>query len=210
VQGGGQSLTYFMSGRYYNENGPFGGEDIGPARDKVRRIQTSANFSLIPTKNLRVRFNNSYFNTANEAPENNNNIYGVNSLSYMARPELANCNLSSYVSPGVCSGAGNRFGNQAFMTAREAMYQTNKSNVQRYVGTLDGSYTATERLTLSSTFGFDYAAQRDFGFSPFGYNVDLFTSNNPDGSRAVFSGGTRVLTLDGKIAYNRDFGHLGR
>lgn len=206
VQGGGQSLTYFASGRYYSENGPFGGADLGPARDFVRRIQSTANLSLVPTKNLRLRFNNSYYNTSNESPENNNNIYGVNSLSYMARPELANCNLSSYVSPGVCSGAGNRFGNQAFATAREAMQVTNKTATQRYVGTLDGSYTASERLTLSSTFGFDYAAQRDFGFSPFGYNVDLFTSNNPDGSRQVFSGGTRVLTLDGKAAYNRDFG----
>ena len=206
VQGGSQSVTYFASGRYYREDGPFGGNDYGPARDVVRRIQTSANLSLVPTKNLRLRFNNAYYNTSNEAPENNNNIYGVNSLAYMARPELANCNASTYLSPGRCSGAGNAFGNQAFMTAREALQQTNTSNTQRYVGTFDASYTATERLTLSSTFGFDYAAQRSFGFSPFGYNVDLFTSNNPDGAREVFSGGTRVLTLDGKIAYNRDFG----
>lgn len=206
VQGGSQSVTYFASGRYYRENGPFGGRDLGPAQDIVRRIQTSANLSLVPTKNLRLRFNNAYYNTANEAPENNNNIYGVNSLAYMARPELANCNASTYVAPGKCSGAGNVFGNQAFMTVREAMQQTNRTATQRYVGTLDASYTATERLTLSSTFGFDYASQRDFGFSPFGYNVDLFTSNNPDGSRSVFSGGTRVLTLDGKVAYNRDFG----
>lgn len=206
VQGGGQAVTYFASGRYYFENGPFGGNDYGPARDVIRRIQSTANLSLVPTKNLRLRFNNSYYNTQGESPENNNNIYGVNSLSYMARPELANCNLSTYVSPGVCSGAGNAFGNQAFMTVREAMQQQNKTGVQRYVGTLDGAYTATERLTFSSTLGFDYASQNDFGLSPFGYNVDLFTSNNPDGSRQVYSGGTRVLTLDGKVAYNRDFG----
>lgn len=206
VQGGGQSLTYFASGRYFFEDGPFGGADLGPARDQVRRIQSTANLSLIPTKNLRIRFNNAYYNTSNASPENNNNIYGVNSLSYMARPELANCNASTYLSPGRCSGPGNAFGNQAFATAREAMQVTNKTSTQRYVGTLDGSYTFTDKLTASATFGFDYAAQRDFGFSPFGYNVDLFTSNNPDGARQVFSGGTRVLTLDGKVAYNRNFG----
>lgn len=205
VQGGGQSLTYFASGRYYYEDGPFGGEDLGPARDNVRRIQATSNLSLVPTKDLRIRFNNAYYNTRNKSPENNNNIYGVNSLSYMARPELANCNASTYIAPGKCSGAGNAFGNQAFATAREAMQVTNETATQRYVGTLDASYTASDKLTLSSTFGFDYAAQRDFGFSPFGYNVDLFTSNNPDGSRQVFSGGTRVLTLDAKAAYNRDF-----
>jgi len=206
VQGGGQAVTYFASARYYFENGPFGGADLGPARDVVRRIQTSANLSLVPTQKLRLRFNNSYYNTRNEVPENNNNIYGVNSLAYMARPELANCNASSYVAPGRCSGVGNAFGNQAFMTVREAMGQTNQTGAQRYVGTLDASYTATEKLSLSSTFGFDFTSQRDFGFSAFGYNVDLFTSQNPDGARNVFSSGTRVLTLDAKAAYNRDIG----
>ncbi len=206
VQGGGSALTYFSSGRYYFEDGPFGGADLGPARDQVRRIQTSANLSLVPTSKLRLRFNNNYYNTLNKSPENNNNIYGVNSLSYMARPELANCNASTYLSPGRCSGAGNPFGNQAFATAREAMQVTNETGSQRYVGILDGSYAQTSNLTYSSTVGFDYTAQRDFGLSPFGYNVDLFTSNNPDGSRQTFSSGTRVLTLDGKIAYNRAFG----
>jgi len=206
VQGGSTSITYFASGRYLYENGPFGGADLGPARDIVRRIQTSANLSLIPTAKVRLRFNNNYYNTKNASPENNNNIYGVNSLSYMARPELANCNLSSYVSPGRCSGAGNPFGNQAFATAREAMQVTNETNSQRYVGILDGSYAHTTNLTLSSTIGFDYTAQRDFGLSPFGYNVDLFTSNNPEGSRQTFSSGTRVLSLDGKAAYNRNLG----
>ncbi len=206
VQGGGNALTYFASGRYYYEDGPFGGKDLGPATDVVRRIQTSANLSLVPFKNTRIRFNNNYYNTQNKSPENNNNIYGVNSLSYMARPELANCNLSTYVSPGRCSGPGNPFGNQAFATAREAMQVTNETGSQRYVGVLDASYQQTPHLTYSGTFGFDYSAQRDFGLSPFGYNVDLFTSNNPDGSRQTFSSGTRVLTLDGKVAYNRDFG----
>ena len=206
VQGGGAALTYFASGRYLFEDGPFGGADLGPARDQVRRIQTSANLSLVPTQKMRIRFNNNYYNTQNKSPENNNNIYGVNSLSYMARPELANCNASTYVSPGKCSGAGNPFGNQAFATAREAMQVTNETGAQRYVGILDGSYAQNTNLTFSSTLGFDYTAQRDFGLSPFGYNVDLFTSNNPDGSRQTFSSGTRVLTLDGKVAYNRNFG----
>ena len=206
VQGGAQSLTYFASGRYFYEDGPFGGANLGPARDQVRRIQTSANLSLVPTKNLRLRFNNNYYNTQNKTPENNNNIYGVNALAMFARPELANCDSSAYVSPGRCTGAGNPFGNAAFATAREAMQVTNETGSQRYVGILDGSFTQTSNLTYSGTLGFDYSAQRDFGFSRFGYNVDKFTSNNVNGSRQTFSSGTRVLTLDGKIAYNRDLG----
>lgn len=204
VNGGTTGLTYFASGRLYQENGPFGGTDYGPARDYVRRIATTGKIQLVPFSNLRLGFNNNYFNTQNEVPENNNNIYGVNSLAYMARPEVANCNLSSYVAPGKCSGAGNPFGNQAFMTAREAMNQQNNNAVSRYLGVVDADYRLAEGANWTTAVGFDYTAQRDFGFSPFGYNVDLFTSQTVDGNRTTFNGERRLLTVDSKLAYNRD------
>ncbi|HYW52003.1 MAG TPA: carboxypeptidase-like regulatory domain-containing protein, partial [Gemmatimonadaceae bacterium] len=125
VTGGGNAVTYFASGRLFSEDGPFGGKQFGPATDEVRRIQTTANLTLTPFKNFCIRFNNNYYNILNKSPETNNNIYGVNSLAFMARPEQANCNSSSVASPGVCTGAGNLFGNQAFMTVREAMGQIN-------------------------------------------------------------------------------------
>ncbi len=206
VTGGGNAVTYFASGRYYGENGPFGGSDLGPASDEVRRIQTSANLTLTPFKNFRIRFNNNYYNISNKTPETNNNIYGVNSLAFMARPELANCNRSSIASPGRCTGAGNQFGNQAFMTVREAMGQLNESAINRYLGSLDMSYNQTANLTYSATLGYDYTAGRDIGFSPFGYNVDFFTSQTVNGARSVFNDNTRVGTLDAKVAYNKAIG----
>jgi TonB-dependent starch-binding outer membrane protein SusC len=212
VQGGSQGFTYFASGRYYNEDGPFGGEEFGPAQDKVRRIQTTANLQLVPFSNLRLGIRNNYYNIDITTPENNNNIYGVNSLAYMARPELASCRsrgtgaVSEYLGPGRCSGPGDRFGNQAFMTAREAMGQINNSVVSRYLGVVDGDYKVMEGMNWTTALGFDYTAQRDFGFSRFGYNVDLFTSQVPAGSRATFNGDRRVVTLDSKLSYNRDFG----
>ena len=206
VNGGGNAVTYFASGRLYSENGPFGGSDLGVATDQVRRIQTSANLTLTPFKNFRMRFNNNYYNIANKTPETNNNIYGVNSLAYMARPELANCDRSTVVSPGRCSGAGNQFGNQAFMTVREAMGQINESSINRYLGSLDMSYNQTSNLTYSATVGYDYTAGRDIGFSRFGYNVDNFTSQTVNGNRGVFNDNTRVATLDAKVAYNKAIG----
>jgi TonB-dependent starch-binding outer membrane protein SusC len=208
VTGGGSGVTYFASGRLFSEDGPFGGTQLGVAQDQIRRIQTSANLTLTPFKNFRLRFNNNYYNTASKSPETNNNIYGVNSLAFMARPELANCNASTLLSPGVCSGAGNLFGNQAFMTVREAMGQINEGAASRYLGSLDMSYNQTTNLTYSATVGFDYTAVRDFGFSRFGYNVDNFTQQTPTGARNVFNDNTRVATLDGKIAYNRNFGNF--
>ncbi|MDZ7632458.1 MAG: TonB-dependent receptor [Gemmatimonadaceae bacterium] len=173
---------------------------------KCDASQTSANLSLTPFKNFRIRFNNNYYNIDNKSPETNNNIYGVNSLAFMARPELANCNRSSIASPGRCTGAGNQFGNQAFMTVREAMGQLNESVVNRYLGSLDMSYNQTSNLTYSATFGYDYTAGRDIGFSPFGYNLDFFTSQTVTGARSVFNNNTRVGTLDAKIAYNKAIG----
>ena len=206
VTGGGNAVTYFASGRMFSEDGPFGGKQLGVATDEVRRIQTTANLTLTPFKNFRIRFNNNYYNILNKSPETNNNIYGVNSLAFMARPELANCNRSSIKSPGVCSGAGNLFGNQAFMTVREAMGQINEAAASRYLGSLDMSYNQTANLTYSATLGYDFTAGRDIGFSRFGYNVDGFTSQAVNGDRSVFNDNTRVQTLDAKVAYNRTIG----
>ncbi|MBX9928554.1 MAG: SusC/RagA family TonB-linked outer membrane protein [Gemmatimonadaceae bacterium] len=204
VQGGGPSVTYFVSGRYQNENGPFGGRSLGPAQDAVKRAQTNLNVQLVPTSNLRVGVRGSYFNTQNETPENNNNIYGVNSLATMARPEFANCNASATTGKGTCTGAGNPFGNQAFMTVRESMQQTNVSQVGRYVGNVDLQWTPTPGLTYSVLGGFDFTSQRDVGFSPFGYNLDLFTTQTTAGARTAFDARTRVITLDSKLAWNKD------
>ena len=214
VTGGGNAVTYFASGRIYSEDGPFGGKQLGGpitdgitlASDEIRRIQTSANLTLVPFKNFRMRFNNNYYNIASKNPETNNNIYGVNSLAFMARPEQANCNRSSVASPGLCSGAGNLFGNQAFMTVREAMGQRNEGASSRYLGSLDMSYNQTANLTYSATLGYDYTASRDIEFSRFGYNIDGFTSQTVNGARRVFNDNTRVSTLDAKVAYNRNLG----
>ena len=207
VTGGSNAVTYFASGRLFSEDGPFGGKQIGAlVTDKVRRIQTSANLTLVPFKNFRIRFNNNYYNIQNSSPQTNNNIYGTNSLAYMARPEVANCNKSTLVSPGVCSGAGNLFGNAAFQTVRESARQQTEQAASRYLGSLDMSYNQTPNLTYSATVGYDYTAGRDITFRPFGYNVDQFTAQATTGSRNVFNDNTRVGTLDAKIAYNRTLG----
>ncbi len=214
VTGGGNAVTYFASGRVFSENGPFGGSGLGGpitdgvaiGEDAIRRIQSSANLTLVPFKNFRIRFNNNYYNINSKNPETNNNIYGVNSLAFMARPEQANCNRSTVASPGQCSGAGNLFGNQAFMTVREAMGQLNEGAASRYLGSLDMSYNQTSNLTYTATLGYDYTAARDIGFSRFGYNIDNFTSQTVNGARSVFNDNTRVSTLDAKVAYNRNLG----
>jgi TonB-linked SusC/RagA family outer membrane protein len=215
VQGGGDKIQYFASGRFQNENGPFGGTDLFPANvgpaveDLLRRTQTSLNITMLPTSKLRIGVRNSYFNIYQQIPDNNNNIYGTSSLSYMARPELATCAASSTVATGTrprCATLGNPFGNQAFMGVREAMGQLNESNTSRFNGVADAFYNLTSDWTAAASFGYDITQQRDVGFSPFGYGVDGITSQTINGARNVSDQRTRVLTVDAKTNYNLALG----
>jgi len=205
VSGGGPAITYFSSGRFEHEDGPIGGSQFGPSKDGLRRIQTGINLSIVPFNSLHIGVRNSYFNVESQRPGDiiGNSIYGAFALSQYARPESANCNKSSYVAPGVCSGPGNAFGNEAFMTLREAMQQITEERVSRYNGAFTATYTPLSELTLDVTGGYDITNRRNFSFSRYHYDVDEFTANNPLGSKSVGSSMGRLLTLDGKMAWNR-------
>lgn len=203
VQGGSPTVTYFVSMRNQNEDGPFGNSGFGPSDDVARRQQATVNLQLIPTSKMRIGVRTSYTNSFLRSPEANNNIYGSNSLTYMARPEFANCTNSSVAGRFRCTAAGNPFGNQAFMTVRESMQQLNDQSVGRFAGAMDVQYQFVEGLSLAVTGGYDFTAQRDVGFSPFGYNVDLFTAQTPDGARFVRQERQGVITIDSKIAWNK-------
>jgi TonB-dependent starch-binding outer membrane protein SusC len=203
VQGGTPTVTYFVSMRNQSEDGPFGNNSFGPSDDVARRQQATVNLQLIPTSKLRIGVRTSYTNSFLRSPEANNNIYGSNSLAMMARPEAANCTRSAVAGRFRCTAAGNPFGNQAFMTVRESMQQLNDQSVGRFAGAMDMQYQFMEGLNLSVTGGYDFTAQRDVGFSPFGYNVDLFTAQTPDGARFVRQERQGVITIDSKLAWNK-------
>ena len=205
VSGGASAVTYFASGRYQDEDGAIGGESLGPARDGVKRIQTGLNMTIVPFNALRLGIRTSYYNIQSERPGDiiGNSIYGAFALSQYARPEAANCNKSTYVAPGKCSGPGNPFGNQAFATMREAMQQVTEETVSRYNGAFSASYFPIAELNADVTVGYDITNRRNLGFAYYRWDVDEFVTNNPEGSRAVGSSQNRVLTLDGKLAWNR-------
>src|SRR5215467_4513397 len=203
VDGGAPLFTYFASGRYQHEDGPIGGKQFGPAGDNLRRIQTGANFTLLPFTTLRLGLHTSYFNTLSDIPGGGvigNSIYGTFALASYARPETANCidpltHTSSYISPADCSGAGNAFGNQAFMTVRESLQQLQEEAVQRYAGVVSATYTPLSEVNIDVNGGWDVANTNSFSFSRFHYDVDHYTLNNVEGSRNVSANQARVLTL---------------
>ncbi|MGQ0540170.1 MAG: SusC/RagA family TonB-linked outer membrane protein, partial [Gemmatimonadaceae bacterium] len=202
VDGGTDRFTYFISGRYANENGPMQGEDIGPVRDISRRISGTINTGLVVTNNLRLNFRSGFTDAHQETPNNNNNIYGVTSLSMFGKPELANCGASSIKSPGVCTGPGNTAGNAAFMTVNEALQGTTEQDAGRFTGVFETQYTPWSNLSLSGTFGIDATDQRDYEFREFGHNIDRFTGLNVNGERGYDAVRNRQYTVDVKSAWN--------
>jgi TonB-linked SusC/RagA family outer membrane protein len=202
VDGGTDRYTYFVSGRYANENGPLQGEDLGPVRDVARRISGTLNTGLVATNQLRLNFRAGFTDSHQEVPGNNNNIYAVTALSMFGKPELANCNASSVASPRNCSGAGNESGNASFMTVREAMQGLTQQDAGRFTGVFEAQYTPWTNLNFSGTFGIDATDQRDFNFREFGHNVDQFTGLNNNGERFYDATKDRQYTVDVKSAWN--------
>jgi TonB-linked SusC/RagA family outer membrane protein len=199
VTGGTSGYTYFASARFADEDGPMDVAWLGPTVDKVRRIQGLTNMGLVPFNSLKLGMRLSYADALQQIPQNNNNIYGVTALAMFAKPELANCDKSAVSSAGRCTGAGNMYGNAAFMTLREATQTTTENRAGRFTGVFDATYTPTSNITATTTFGLDATDDRSFLFRYFRYDVDQFTGNNVTGQRAIDSRTNRQYTVDTKL-----------
>ncbi len=197
VTGGGQAITYYISGRYHAEDGPYDGSPFAApgfrvANDENWRAQFNANVELFPMDDLRVRVSSSYTEGFHSTVDNNNNIYGVLSSVLNSRPERAH--------------TGNITGSPAFATTRENFHRLTDQDLQRFGGALTAAYQATSSLALDATIGIDFVNQRATRFFPFGWNVDGFSNSNVLGSRSVSDRNHREVTLDVKGRWSTAFG----
>ncbi|MGQ0766602.1 MAG: SusC/RagA family TonB-linked outer membrane protein [Gemmatimonadota bacterium] len=206
VNGGTQNYTYFVAGRYGREDGPLDAsiarpDDENLTQDINRKVSGNLNVGLVPTNNIRLGFRAGYYDTHQETPGNNNNIYATTTLPMFGKPELANCNASSVASPGKCSGPGNEAGNAAFMTARESLGLLTINDAGRFQGVVDATYTPTSNITWTSTIGVDATDDRSFNFQAFGYAVDQFTGFDVNGNRSYDARKDRQYTVDSKFLW---------
>ncbi len=197
VQGGTDAFTYFVSGRFQKENGPFRlGRFAEPgfrtADDRNQRAQVNANMEMFPLDNLQLRVQSSYTEASHQVPTNNNNTRGVVSLGLLSTPALATPN--------------NRFGSAAFGTVRENMHRTVAQDTERFGLSGTAIYAPLESLAFDATLGVDIVRQRDVENIPFGWNVDNFASGDVEGWRAVGDRRHREVTLDLKGTWTTDFG----
>lgn len=197
VSGGSSVVTYFVSGRYAWEDGPYGGEEYGPARDIDSRKQGNATLSVFPWENLRLRLTTNYTDGFHSIPANGNNTNGAFSLAIMSKPELAR-------GPADGFPAGNPTGAFAFSTIPETMNILVEESIRRFGGGLTTSYTPTSTVALETTFGLDVTNTLFEDFRPYAWNVSGVSSTNPQGERLIRDIQRRDLTFDARGSWNTD------
>ena len=196
MTGGTQAVTYYISGRFSGEDGPYDGEKFAGdgmrvSNDESDRMQFNANVELFPRDDIRVRVSSNYTEMNHEVPDTNNNIFGVLSSIINSRPERAS--------------ATNLFGSPAFATTRENWHRLRDQQVQRFGGAFTTIWQASESVALDATVGIDMVNQRGVRFIPFGWNVDSFTGSNVTGTRQVGDRNHREVTVDLKANWSTSF-----
>jgi TonB-dependent starch-binding outer membrane protein SusC len=194
VTGGGTLITYYVSGRYQGENGPFAFHKyyepvpgLTPAHDEVSRVQGIANLTITPHEKVRIGVSSMYTEHDQESPDNANNIYGLFTSAMFGQPRLAT--------------STNLLGNGAFATARETMYQVNSNNTKHFAGSTNLTYLPLQQLKLDGTFGVDFVSEAGIRFRPFSWDVDGFTASTPEGTRTVDEIRNHLLTADFKASW---------
>ncbi|MDQ3948723.1 MAG: TonB-dependent receptor, partial [Gemmatimonadota bacterium] len=221
VSGGAPVLTYFASGRYQGEDGPIGTDapvfscdptfagcrtPVEMASDKATRAQATLSLMSTPRDDIQLRMNTMFTEAKSATLNNNNNIYAPVTLAIFGQPQRASCVTNFGSSPeipgtGRCRGVGNPLGQAAFATVREVLQRQIEQEARHFNGSIGGRYTPAPGVALDATFGVDVVGQHDRLFYPYGYNVDLFTTNNVEGARTVSERNHRELSLDTKLSW---------
>jgi TonB-linked SusC/RagA family outer membrane protein len=205
VTGGGDRITYFVTGRWQDEDGPLAFNELFPERglretnDANRRAQTTANVVITPHEKVRVTANTMYAELNQEVPNNGNNIYGMFPNLTQSFLRLA-CTEIGPTCPKV-----NWYGTNNFLTANEAVYQISEVESNHFTGSTNVNYSPIQAFRLDGTFGVDFVNESRTFFRPFGWNVDNYVTANVEGTRSATEVRSRVLTADFKASWEAQF-----
>jgi TonB-dependent starch-binding outer membrane protein SusC len=203
VSGGSDRITYFVNGRFFDEDGPLAFNKMFPERaglkatnDELTRAQAQANVVITPVEKVRIGVNTMYAELNSQVPNNGNNIYGVFPNLTQSFLRLA-CTTLGPDCPKV-----NQYGTNNFMTANEGVYQLTTLDQNHFTGSTNVNYTPLRQIKLDGTFGVDFVNESQTFFRPYGWNVDNYTTVNIDGYRYQEEVRRRVLTADFKASHD--------
>jgi len=201
---------------YNRDDGPWAPQRLGgSARDLVRRTSGRSVVGFFPTSNLRLNAQAQYTNNYANRPQYGNNIYSPVTLLEFSKPDLGQCINSDpggtdpdlgVKSPGVCKFGGNPTGApNAFGTPRETSRKLNEISADRFISSVDASYTPFASLNVTGLLGVDYTSQTTTLYQPFGYNVDGVIGDDIYGDKTIDDENNRQVTLDMKANWQKDF-----
>lgn len=225
VTGGTPFVTYFASGRAYNEDGPFTAKNFDWAnaqgaklgvrsQDKVSRYAGTVSLGIAPVQTFKLQTTALYTDARTEIPQNNNSIYAPYTVGLFSKPENAQCEASiaaglntstaGSMGNGLCAGPGNPTGASTFGSQRELLQETLTQAARHFNGHIRGSYIPTAAFNLDGTFGVDYTHTREQQFLPFGNNMDLRNGRAPGGLTALDDRDHQEITLSVNGGWTRD------
>jgi len=204
VSGGSEGLKFYVSGRLRTNDSPFDPQfvrnpdypaGVSPlSQNNIRRVQGMANLTITPSDQFQMLVSTGYTDTQFSSIQTNNNIYGTISLAQFSKPEQ--------VVPGV-----NRSGTIAFATVNESLMQEVNQDVQHFFGSTNLTYSPLGEFDFEATFGIDYTSALNTERRPFGWNIDGFSSDTPDGFKDVGVQDRLFITADFKTSYTTDLGN---
>lgn len=203
VSGGSEGIKFYVSGRFQGNESPFDPQfirnpnypaGISPlSENSVTRVQGRANLTITPSDEFQMFVSTGYTDTDLSSIQTNNNIYGTISLAQFSKPEQ--------VQPGT-----NRSGTIAFATVNESLMQAVSQDVQRFFGSSEVTYSFTDELNLNANLGVDFTSSLAQERRPFGWNIDGFSSDTPDGFKDVGSQNRLFVTSDIQSRYDTELG----
>lgn len=196
VNGGSPGITYYVSARWADENGPFAADQWpgmpagteAKVTDENKKMQFNTNVNIYPSDDLQFRITTGYTDTKHSTWPLNNNTQSPTSLAMLSKPQLA--------SPDNYSGV------IAFATVAEGTQLTFDQDVQHFNGSVGANYRPLEQLNLDATFGVDFTNQFSEFNRPFGWNISNFTSDNVNGERTFSDRNNLEITGDIKATLN--------
>lgn len=177
VQGGSESVGYFLSGGFLNQGGIVGGSD----KSNFKRANVGANLDIDLTKRLKVILNTNYVNIQGKTVLENafNSIIG-SALNFDPTVPVYNSDPNSVGTYGYSNLLLSEIFNP--LTKLENTY--NESNGNKYYGKGELQYSILDNLKLNARLGYIKWDQVGKSFTPlvfYGpYNVE--NTMNADGS----------------------------
>lgn len=192
VNGGSPGITYYVSARWTDEDGPFAADKWpgmpkgteAKVTDENKKLQFNTNVNIYPAEDLQFRITTGYTDTKHSTWPLNNNIQSPTSLAMLSKPQLA--------TPDNYSGI------IAFATVAEGTQLSFEQDVQHFNGSLGANYRPIEPLNIDATFGVDFTNQFSVFSRPFGWNISNFTSDNVNGERSFSDRNNLEITGDVK------------